>query len=131
MTIIRRKNFKEVPIDQIPLADEYIQCNFARRNPQDVQGNKRGTRLFPGDDTPRVFTRCNLMNCEPPPGSTVRRCNTHMVASSVLDHEDVVTVDGVELARNSYYNSIHYGRWDPLSEAYIDNPAPVVTPVNY
>ncbi|MBN2560632.1 MAG: hypothetical protein JXQ75_06855 [Phycisphaerae bacterium] len=58
---------------------EYRDCNFSQRRPEERDGKKVGVRLFPGDDTPRTFIRCNLVNCEPPPGSTLVTCNTAIV----------------------------------------------------
>ena len=54
---------------------EYYQCNFGHTDPVFDGSTWKGNRLFPGDKTPRTFKNCNLINCEPPPGSTVVKCN--------------------------------------------------------
>jgi len=113
----------------IPLADEYVRCNFSRKLPTDIGGGvMRGTRLFPGDDTPRTFRQCNLTNCEPPPGSTVIESNTHIVDPNSFNRADIVRVNGLEVGRRNFTDNIHYGRYNPSTESYDDNPAPVVTP---
>lgn len=71
---------------------EYQRCNFAQVLSDPNLPNR--VRLFPGDDTPRTFFRCNLVNCEVPPGSTVVKCNTSIVASNMLIGSITVTVDG-------------------------------------
>lgn len=63
---------------------KYRSCNFSQPVP--------GTRLWPGDDTPRVFEECNLVNCVPPPGSTLTKCNTTQVERMVEDGTEDVTV---------------------------------------
>ena len=67
MTTIARKNFTNMDPAAIPVADEYIQCNFTQHVPDTSGAQPKGVRLFPGDDTPRIFRNCNLVNCEPPP----------------------------------------------------------------
>jgi hypothetical protein len=68
--MISRKNFVDVDPTQIPVDTEYFQCNFMRTQPDESGAQPVGHRLFPGDDTPRIFRECNLVNCEPPPNST-------------------------------------------------------------
>lgn len=56
---------------------EYEDCNFCQYAfVDDGFGRQAGTRIFPGDGTPRVFRHCNLVNCVVPPGSTIENCNT-------------------------------------------------------
>lgn len=104
---------------------EYRDCNFAQSAPvwnESVQA-WRGVRLFPGDDTPRTFIDCNLTNCEPPPGSTFRSCT--IVRRDVLTSSEVITIDGVDFASNSY-SHIVVGRY--LSDGTYDDLA---TPLEY
>lgn len=81
---IQRKNFTGQPTPKI-IAGEYRNCNFSQPVP--------GTRIFPGDDTPRTFFECNLVNCIPPPGSTLiggTGCNTTQVERKVeVGTEDI------------------------------------------
>jgi hypothetical protein len=129
---ISDKNFTGIPIADIPVDTEYVRCNFAQPLPVDIGGGvMRGNRLFVGDDTPRTFTRCNMSNCEPPPGSTLTQCNTHIVNNNLLNRTDVVTVDGLEVGRRDFHDHIHYGRYNPDTESYDDIPSPVPVPGDY
>lgn len=65
---------------------EYTLCNFRQWTPH--------TRIFPGDDTPRTFFKCNLYNCDLPPGSTVTLCNWRHDVRDAVNDEDV-TINGV------------------------------------
>jgi hypothetical protein len=130
--MIDRKNFcwKNNPdVATIPVDTEYLMCNFARENPVDIGGGvMRGVRLFPGDDTPRVFTDCNLMNCEPPPGSTLVHCNTRMTSAPAVASTETITLPSSTLVVE-HKSIFEYGRYDPLTEAYVDLPTPNETPV--
>jgi len=131
MTIIEDKNFSGRDIADIPLADEYYHCNFSRKQPVDNAGVFTGVRLFPGDDTPRTFRSCNMTNCELPPGSTMIKGNNTIAQFGVLDHADVVTVDGLEVSRQNYTNMIHHGRYNPETGSYDYLPEPLVWPENH
>ena len=74
----KNKNFSKGTTPRI-IDTEYVFCNFMQPQPTLVDGKWQGTRIFPGDDTPRTFRSCNLVNCEVPPGSTVIDCNTAIV----------------------------------------------------
>ena len=93
MTEAVAKNFSAIAdLDAIPKFDRYVECMFAQQAP--APGN-RGHRLWPSDDTPRIFIRCNLINCEVPPGSQLTNCNTTVVEMEVLDAEvDTVVLNG-------------------------------------
>ena len=59
------------------------------------------TRIFPGDDTPRTFTRCNLVNCDLPPGSTkIDSMHGHLVRDAPNDIE--VVVDGTTITEEAW-----------------------------
>ena len=94
--IIQHKNFSK----QIapPQADEYHNCNFSQASP--------GTRLWPGNDTPRRFVECNMVNAEPPLGSTLERCNTTQVERSVEIGDRSVTVAGRTVSIKRYTDRI-------------------------
>ena len=108
MSIIEGKNYhdKTGPPD-IPLADEYRDCNFSQVDCIDDDGDKKGVRLFPGDDTPRTFTRCNMKNCEPPPLSTCVKCNQAIIEKQVLIDTDTVTIDGHAQEISNYAKRTH------------------------
>jgi len=86
---------------------EYIACNFRQPDCIDDGGVKKGVRLFPGDDTPRTFIRCNLSNCEPPPGSTCTLCNQAIRERNVYKDSDSVTIDGQSLELENYVHKTH------------------------
>lgn len=110
MTIIRKKNFRAMALEEIPLADEYINCNFGRAQPDLTGPDAKGHRLFPGDDTPRVFRQCNLMNCEPPPGSTLDSCMTGIMETNVIYNTETVEIDGVIISTTDFVKNTVYGR---------------------
>ncbi len=89
--VTERKNFSGQSTPSI-IDTEYRNCNFAQALPDPNLPNR--VRIFPGDDTPRTFFRCNLVNCEVPPGSTVIKCNTSIVASNMKIGTITITVDG-------------------------------------
>lgn len=115
-----RKNFSGQVTPSI-VDTEYRQCNFSQALPDPNLPNR--VRIFPGDDTPRTFFRCNLVNCEVPPGSTVIKCNTSIVAPNMLIGSITVTVDG-KSSSISFYGTKFYrgGEWHTVDS--IPNIAP-------
>lgn len=104
-----RKNFSGQATPSV-IDTEYRNCNFAQTLPDPNLPNR--VRLFPGDDTPRTFIRCNLVNCEVPPGSTVLKCNTSIVAHNMLIGTITVTVDGKSSSIDFYGNKFwRGGQW--------------------
>ena len=87
----------------------YESCAFAHDLPVDDDGLMIGNRLFPGDDTPRTFINCNLVNCEPPPGSTLITTNTTIVENGKVVGSDDVTIDGETISTPIIENWI-YGK---------------------
>lgn len=90
----KNKNFMGVAIADIPIDTEYDSCNFGRANCIDTAGVKTGHRLFPGDDTPRTFVRCNLVNCELPPGSMTSNPKNAILERDVLLNSEDIVIDG-------------------------------------
>ena len=126
---ISNKNFTTVDVADIPVDTEYVSCNFARPAPDmTVPATPVGIRLFPGDDTPRTFRDCNLINCEVPPGSTVISCNTAVSEYGVFDYEETVTIDGVVVNTTTFTKQVVYGRWNPDTESYDYYPTPLEAP---
>jgi hypothetical protein len=125
--VIIKKNFAGVPVGDIPVDTEYKRCNFARPAPE-LGPPVVGVRLFPGDDTPRTFIDCNLVNCEPPPGSTLIRCNTTLNQQGVLGELDEVILDGVPVSSVQHKKTLVYGRWNPDTESYIYEAPPIEVP---
>lgn len=91
---------------------EYQNCNFSTMNCITVGSEKKGMRLFPGDDTPRTFISCNMSNCEPPPGSTQINCNTSISEKQVHVNSEYVEIDGEQIEVKEYANIIYgaYGK---------------------
>jgi len=119
--VIEGKNFTQTAIADIPVDTEYRACNFGRPAPIDIGGGVfRGHRLFPGDDTPRTFTDCNLMNCEPPPGSTLDYCNTYMTPGVAVMSQDTITLPDTSEITVDHHSILITGRFDPDTESYID-----------
>ena len=117
-----RKNFSGQSTPSI-IDTEYHWCNFTQPAPIDVAGKKRGVRLFPGDDTPRSFHYCNLINAEPPPGSTLERCNTTIKTFDQVTTTDTITIDG-QAERIDHHSDFAYGRYNPATDEYDDLPTP-------
>lgn len=124
MTIIN-KNFSATDVVDIPVDSEYVSCNFTRPQPDTGGAQPVGIRLFPGDDTPRTFRSCNLVNCELPPGSTVIDCNTAVVEYGVFDYDETITVDTVVVSTTTYTKAVVHGRYDPVGETYVYEPTPI------
>lgn len=123
--MISNQNFSRLDAAAIPLDTEYERCNFARPAP-DLGPPVVGIRLFPGDDTPRTFRQCNLVNCEPPPGSTLISCNTTLVEHGLLLETDTVSINGSVVAITTRTGSQIHGRYNGETEAYDYLPAPDV-----
>ena len=98
--MIKNKNFSGQETPSI-IAGEYRNCNFSQPVP--------GTRIFPGDDKPRTFYECNLVNCIPPPGSNLlggTGCNTTQVSRQVEDGTEEVTIDNKPVLIKKYVDRI-------------------------
>lgn len=129
--MINLKNFANWDVNDIPKDTVYEACNFSRTVPDTSGANPKGVRLFPGDDTPRTFINCNMINCEPPPGSTCTGCNHAISVYAVFSHSDEVWVDDVLVHSEDKHNTMFYGKYDPVGETYIYEAAPVVLPEDY
>lgn len=99
---IERKNFSGN--NRPPKDFRYVKCNFSQPNPN--------TRLWPGDDTSRTFVECNLVNCVPPPGSTLDLCNTTQIERQVeVGTEDIT--HGQRTVRIKRYINRILGKLNP------------------
>ena len=122
--IIFDKNFANMDPATIPVADEYIQCNFTQHVPDTSGANPKGVRLFPGDNTPRIFRKCNLVNCEVPPGSTIENCNTTIKEFDIPRGEETITVGGQVVHSRTLTKQRIHGRVDPITKEYVYLPTP-------
>ena len=113
-----KKNFSGQTTPSI-VDTEYHDCNFSQKDPVDSGGGVFvGVRIFPGDDTPRKFVDCNLSNAEPPPGSTLVKCNTTLIQRRFVYATEDIVVDGVTVGTvESKEHRIH-GRWTPAGYVY-------------
>ena len=123
-----RKNFTDQPTPSI-IDTEYRRCKFNQSAPIDVAGKMRGVRLFPGDDTPRTFIKCGMVNAEPPPGSTVIGGLHCMKEYAKVTSTDTITIDGVA-ETVEHHSDVVYGRRDPATDGYVDLPTPEETVVD-
>jgi hypothetical protein len=126
--MISEKNFSNMDPALIPVDTHYERCNFSRSQPE-LGPPVVGVRLFPGDDTPRTFTDCNLMNCEPPPGSTLVNCTTWIVTPGELGPVDELVVDGVVEHTVQYHDRTVHARY--VDGAYDRTGYPQTMPEDY
>lgn len=117
------KNYR----DQLTPSDidaEYKDCVFVQSQPIEVNGLMVGVRIFPNDDTPRTFTNCNMVNCEPPPNSTIVKCNTTIVVRGVTVVTDTIELEGETLEVTKLCDYIH-GRYDAENGEYVYKDTPL------
>lgn len=122
--MIKNKNFTNLDIAEIPIDTEYDSCNFGRKNCIDVGGVKTGHRLFPGDDTPRTFNMCNLVNCVPPPGSTTSNSKSAILERNVLLSSEDIVIDG-EIIVAETRGMRTYGYYNNTTGEYEYLPSPI------
>jgi hypothetical protein len=104
----------------------YKNCNFSIPNCVDDGGHKKGVRLFPGDDTPRTFINCNLINCEPPPNSTLTGCNTAIIDRGVgVSTEDAIEIDGTAI-ECTQLKDVVYGKYEDGGYTYFPIPKEIL-----
>jgi len=120
----KNKNFRGQATPSI-IDTEYRKCNFSTMNCLTVDGQKKGMILFPGDDTPRTFRRCNMVNCEPPPDSMLIKCNTTIRENTVEVGSEDLTIDGDTIQVRDYANII-YGKYK--GGQYVYQPIPIQIP---
>jgi hypothetical protein len=126
---ISRKNFSNFAPGTIPEDTEYVRCNFTQSVPDTSGANPVGVEMFPGySGPPMTFRNCNLVNCEPPPGSTLMNCNTSVSEYDVFDRDETITVDGVVVSTRTFNKQVIHGKYNPETEAYEYLPTPVEVP---
>lgn len=124
--MIRDHNYSGQVAPDVGGETEFTHCNFAQPAPVDGDGSWIGVRLWPGDDTPRTFTDCNLTNCEPPPGSTASGCLGAIVRTGVVVGTDSVVIDGQTIEEDLTAH-VSYGRRNP-DGSYTYHETPRVQP---
>jgi len=98
------------------IVETYIRCNFSQpaaiTDPE--TGKKVGVPIFPGSrEVSREFFRCNLLNCDIPPGSTVGQgklaCLTAITTQEVEEEE--ILVKGIMVRRIKKRLRVAHGRY--------------------
>ena len=123
--MIESKNYSGNPDPSVDGETEFVRCNFSQPEPVLDGAVYVGVRLFPGDDTPRTFTNCNLVNCEVSAGSTMVKCNTTIRRTRVQTGSDELVVDGVSIATPIYHDFIYGRQVSPGEYDYKDEPVMV------
>jgi len=119
--MVEKKSFTNQDVPSVT-DTEYKHCNFSHTSVIWEGPECRGHRLFPGDDTPRTFIECNLINCEPPPGSTLIDCNTTLLEPEVLINEsDDIIIDGEAISIGHYKRVVH-GKWTSAGYDLLPTP---------
>ena len=109
--VIRNKSFANADPDSLPNEAEFENCNFARSQPDTSGPEVKGVRLWPSSDEARIFRNCNMLNCEPPPNSTVIGGNTWIVETKVPGRTESLVIDGEVVETTQYYDSIIHARY--------------------
>lgn len=122
--MISGKNFSNqiVPFE---IDTEYKDCNFSHSNCLTVFGQKVGHRIFPDDDTPRTFIDCNMINCEPPPGSNLINSRARVVERMVVVNSEIINIDDEQIVAKDYVDKLH-GTY--LEGRYIYHSIPIEVP---
>ena len=102
------KNFRNGKVPT--LQSVYLGYSFCFDQPLLVDGSYKPNRIFPGDDTPRVFVKCNLVNAMPPPNSTLVRCNTSII------ERDIPTAE-INNKGDPVFECVVHGRTNPITLA--------------
>ncbi len=122
--MIERKNFTGQVTPSI-IDTTYKDCNFSQPQPIDSGGGVFvGVRLFPGNDTPRTFIDCNLINAEPPPGSAVTGGNQSVIQRGLNGVLETVVIAGETVDIQHRIDRVH-GQWEPGGYAYKPTPVDV------
>ena len=93
---------------------EYERCNFSRTNAIDSGGGVMvGVDIFPGDNTPRPFTRCNMMNVAIHPEWTIVKCNTTIREADFVDAADdfEIVLPSATILRTEKPHDLVHGRY--------------------
>lgn len=104
--MVKDKNFSNQIIPRI-IDIEYRDCNFSHSNCLTVLGKKVGHRIFPDDDTPRIFIDCNMTNCEPPPGSSMINSYSTITERMIVTNVEILQIDAEQIEVNDYADRIH------------------------
>ncbi len=125
--MISNKNFSRNPNPDVGSETEFERCNFSQSEPVFDDPDWVGVPILTGQG-PCIFTNCNLVNCEPPAGSIMIKCNTTIRRTKVQTDSDVLTLDGVDIVTPIYHDII-YGRQTDAG-VYEYHPTPVEIPNN-
>jgi hypothetical protein len=122
--VIMGKNYSGMTTPTVT-ALEYRNCNFSQTAPVLDKGKWVGVRLWPGDDTPRIFIECNLTNAVPPTSSTLTRCNTTLRRSQVATGTTETLVVDSKNVFIPIFADIIYGHTNPVTLKAEYKPSPL------
>jgi len=107
----------------------YEHCNFSQPQPAESGGKKIGVRIFPLDNTSRIFADCNLNNCELPPGSIKEgRCTQKVIERGVVKTTSLITVNAKLMGGVKEYVNVLYGKYDHNNKIqYLPIPREMMT----
>lgn len=125
--MIENKGYSNPAPDEVPKDSEYRSCLIKFDAPDTSGASPAGKELWPGDNTPRTFIDCNLINVAPPPGSTLIRTNATVAEYGIPAGSDTLTVDGALIHTTNYIVNRTYGRYDD-SANYVEFGTPIETP---
>jgi hypothetical protein len=122
--MITRRDYRQVnTVNPDRTETAFRRCNFSRAAPIMVDGHRRGTRIWPDDDTPRVLTRCVCINCEFGPNVELRQCQTSITDFDIVLDRVSFLINGVEYGAN-VRGSRTYGYFDADTHQVVDHPTP-------
>lgn len=109
--------------DEVPKVDEYRNIVIKFNQPDTSGPSPVGKELWPGDNTPRRFINCNLINVAVPPGSELIATTAQIVEYDIPVGSDTLTIDGVVLHTSNYTENRTHGRFRG-NGVYQELPAP-------
>lgn len=124
--MIENKIFANPAPNEVPKDSEYRGCMIKFDAPDTSGASPAGNELWPGDNTPRTFIDCNLINVAPPPGSTLIRTNATVIEYGIAAGSDTLTVDSVLIHTTNYILNRTYGRYDDTA-TYVELGTPIDT----
>jgi len=92
-----------------------------------VVGNKPMGEKILETNSDLNFSRCCLVNTEPPLGSIISRCSTHLVEHNITEGFRILRVNGQTFRKPLRFNRVH-GKYRTTGYVYYDEPVIVPLP---
>ena len=119
--MISNKRFSD-PNPDVGNETEFFRCNFSQVSPIFNGQNWVGVPILTGQGS-CTFIKCNLVNCEVPPGSIISGCNATIKRFKVEKAVDEIVIDGFSLGSTPFYVDIIYGiQTSPAFYDYYETP---------